>query len=185
MDTGSEFAYMMSKLGVDLFKDASLLLKEIILMIYHNKSAREKFLMDSGNFEKLALKTKEFTADTISLEDMELFSKYAKKTDLKYGVPTSVEGSGVAIVIYDKEQTEIFTDIMLNVEKEKLEKIADNKEENIGEVKGEKEDKKEEKEEKGIRDKLEKIREEKEPISESAPENKNINQVKSNKEMER
>lgn len=175
MDTGSEFAYMMSKLGVDLFKDASLLLKEIILMIYHNKSAREKFLMDSGNFEKLALKTKEFTADTISLEDMELFSKYAKKTDLKYGVPTSVEGSGVAIVIYDKEQTEIFTDIMLNVQKEKLEKIADNKEVDIGEVK----------EEKGIRDKLEKIREEKEPISESAPENRNISKVKSNKEMER
>lgn len=175
MDTGSEFAYMMSKLGVDLFKDASLLLKEIILMIYHNKSAREKFLMDSGNFEKLALKTKEFTADTISLEDMELFSKYAKKTDLKYGVPTSVEGSGVAIVIYDKEQTEIFTDIMLNVQKEKLEKIADNKEVDIGEVK----------EEKGIRDKLEKIREEKEETSEPISKSKNINKTKSNKEMER
>lgn len=175
MDTGSEFAYMMSKLGMDIFKDASLLLKELILMIYHNKSAREKFLLDSGNFEKLALKTKEYTADTISLEDMELFSKYAKKTDLKYGVPKIVEGSDVAIVIYDKAQTDMFADIMLNVEKEKLEKIADSKGEKTDEVK----------DEKGIRDKLEKIREEKEETSEPISKNKNINKTKSNKEMER
>ena len=158
MDTGSEFAYMMAKLGADLFKDSSSLLKEVVLLLYQNKSEREKFLLASGNFEKLALRAKEFSATAMKLDDIELFKKLSKNTKLEFIVmPSSVEGSMEANIIYNKEQDEILNDILLNIQKDKLEKIANGKADNIQET----DEISNDSESKGINASLEEIRFEK------------------------
>ena len=158
MDTGSEFAYMMAKLGADLFKDASSLLKEVVLLLYQNKSEREKHLIASGNFEKLALRAKEYSATALKLDDIELFKKLSRNTKLEFIVmPSSVEGSIDANIIYNKEQDEILNDILLNIQKDKFEKIADERDGNMQET----DEISDKNESKGINASLEEIRAEK------------------------
>jgi len=184
MDTGSEFAYMMAKLGGDIFKDSSALLKEVVLLLYQNKSEREKYLLASGNFEKLALRSKEFSASTMRFEDLEQFKMLSKNTKLEFIVmPSSVKDSGEINIIYNKEQDEILTDILLNIQKQKMENIIDDRDGSIEEI----DEMKDRKEEKGIRASLEKIAAEKDKERANSQGHGNIKQDKGikQKEMER
>lgn len=185
MDTGSEFAYMMAKLGGDILKDSSALLKEVVLLLYQNKSEREKRVLASGNFEKLA-KAKEFSVITLKNEDVSELERLTKNTKLQFVVmPSGLEGFEEANIIYNKDQDEILNEVLLNIQKEKLEKISDERNENTEEI----DEIDNDKEPKGINASLEEIRSEK--AKEMAEKRENTNEVSDKKikpkekEMER
>ena len=103
-DTGSEFALTMSKLIADLAKDSSSVLKEVMILMYQNKAAREQMLLSSNDFESM-VKTKSLDnldAITISKELLLEFERIAKQKELAYSA-MNINDENVAL-IYDKDQ---------------------------------------------------------------------------------
>lgn len=174
-DTGSEFALLMCQITGGVVKDLSALLKEVTLLLYNNKIDRERYLLSSFDFEKLAKETKEFSAITIDGQDLEIFKTLAEKSKFEHIAPKNGDSDKV-LITFNKDKTDILNDIMLKIQQYKLEKVEfDDKE--------------------GIKDKVERLKHEQnknkttkdEQNKESAKEDKNIDSIsKTDKnEMER
>lgn len=126
-DTGSEFALTMSKLIADLAKDSSSVLKEVMILMYQNKAAREQMLLSSNNFESMVKTTSldNLDAITISKELLLEFEKIAKQKELAYSA-MNINDENVAL-IYDKEQIELLNQVLKEVEEEKLKEMGKEK----------------------------------------------------------
>ena len=126
-DTGSEFALTMSKLIADLAKDSSSVLKEVMILMYQNKAAREQMLLSSNDFESM-VKTKSLDnldAITISKELLLEFERIAKQKELAYSA-MNINDENVAL-IYDKDQIELLNQLIKAVEEEKLKEMGKEK----------------------------------------------------------
>lgn len=126
-DTGSEFALTMSKLIADLAKDSSSVLKEVMILMYQNKAAREQMLLSSNDFESM-VKTKSLDnldAITISKELLLEFERIAKQKELAYSA-MNINDENVAL-IYDKDQIELLNQVIKEVEEEKLKEMGKEK----------------------------------------------------------
>lgn len=126
-DTGSEFALTMSKLIADLAKDSSSVLKEVMILMYQNKAAREQMLLSSNNFESMVKTTSldNLDAITISKELLLEFEKIAKQKELAYSA-MNINDENIAL-IYDKEQIELLNQVLKEVEEEKLKEMGKEK----------------------------------------------------------
>lgn len=126
-DTGSEFALTMSKLIADLAKDSSSVLKEVMILMYQNKAAREQMLLSSNNFESMVKTTSldNLDAITISKELLLEFERIAKQKELAYSA-MNINDENVAL-IYDKEQIELLNQVLKEVEEEKLKEMGKEK----------------------------------------------------------
>lgn len=126
-DTGSEFALTMSKLIADLAKDSSSVLKEVMILMYQNKAAREQMLLSSNNFESMVKTTSldNLDAITISKELLLEFERIAKQKELAYSA-MNINDENVAL-IYDKDQIELLNQVLKEVEEEKLKEMGKEK----------------------------------------------------------
>lgn len=130
-DTGSEFALLMCQITGGVVKDLSALLKEVTLLLYNNKIDRERYLLSSFDFEKLAKETKEFSAITIDGQDLEMFKTLAEKSKFEHIAPKNGDSDKV-LITFNKDKTDILNDIMLKIQQYKLKKVEfDDKEEGI------------------------------------------------------
>lgn len=121
-DTGSEFALLMCQITGGVVKDLSALLKEVTLLLYNNKIDRERYLLSSFDFEKLAKETKEFSAITIDGRDLEMFKALAEKSKFEHIAPKNGDSDKV-LITFNKDKTDILNDIMLKIQQYKLEKV--------------------------------------------------------------
>ena len=126
-DTGSEFALTMSKLIADLAKDSSSVLKEVMILMYQNKAAREQMLLSSNDFESMVKTTSldNLDAITISKELLLEFERIAKQKELAYSA-MNINDENVAL-IYDKDQIELLNQVIKEVEEEKLKEMGKEK----------------------------------------------------------
>lgn len=127
-DTGSEFALTMAKLIADLTRDGSSILKEVMILMYQNKAAREQMLLSSNNFESM-VKVNDLgnlNSLMISKENLAKFEKIAKEKDLTYSA-IKIDDKNVALA-YDKGDLELLNEVLKEVEKEKLKEMGEEKE---------------------------------------------------------
>lgn len=127
-DTGSEFALTMAKLIADLTRDGSSILKEVMILMYQNKAAREQMLLSSNNFESM-VKVNDLgnlNSLMISKENLAKFEKIAKEKDLTYSA-IKIDDKNIALA-YDKGDLELLNEVLKEVEKEKLKEMGEEKE---------------------------------------------------------
>lgn len=143
-DTGSEFALLMARLFVDTVKGSSSILKEILIISYQSKAAKQQMLLSSNNLEKMT-KTKTLeNLDTVVIEKNSLaeFEKIAKSKDFSYSALKLGE-SNVAIA-YDKDEIEQLNEVLKDLEKSKIKDLSEEKEGVRKKIAKEKNDKSEE-----------------------------------------
>lgn len=88
MDTGSEFAMVMTHMAKDTFKDSVEIIKMLLNFFQKDKELRNKFLLSGLGLKELAQKALNYEGIELSKEALMRFKELADKENLKHcGMP--------------------------------------------------------------------------------------------------
>ena len=128
MDTGSEFAMIMTHMAKDTIKDGVELLRLLLEILSKDKELREKMLIEGFGLRELARKPLKYDGVILSKESLDKFTAMAKKEKLKHaGFPGD---EGEYKVFFDKADIERVNEIFEKlkvIDFEKMEAEALNK----------------------------------------------------------
>lgn len=123
MDTGSEFAMIMTRTGVDLLKESGNLIKELLILIYQNEKLKNQMVLDDNNPEKLMQNLKNMDLVELNKEQLGKFDKLAEEKGFNYSGIKVPNNKNSVNIVYDKSQFLMLGEIIQELDKELLQDI--------------------------------------------------------------
>lgn len=125
MDTGSEFAMVMTHMAKDTFKDGVEIIRMLLALLQKDVDLREKLLVDGFGLRQLSRTALNYEGIELSEEALEKFAKIAKTEKLKFAGLRNFENPESVKMVFDTADIERVNKIFEKIKEVDFERMTE------------------------------------------------------------